>query len=59
MADWIVIFATVILVIRKFNSLTEVDVGRGWLRLTIAQDRSRLVETHHRESPVRRKPVKD
>jgi len=59
MADWIVVFAIVSFLIHKLASLTEVDVGRGWLRLRFAQDDSRLVETQHRESPVRGQPGKD
>jgi hypothetical protein len=59
MADWIVILGILSFVIYKLNSLTELDVGRGWLRLKFAQDDKRLVETRHDKRPVRRKQVKN
>ena len=55
MADWIVILVIVSFVIYKLDSLTELDVGRGWLRLKFAQDNKRLVETRHGKRAARRK----
>jgi len=59
MADWIVTLAIVSFVIYKLGSLTELDVGRGWLRLKFAQDNKRLVDTRQTQRPVRRKQVKN
>jgi len=47
MADWMIIFVIVGFVIHKLDSLTELDLGRGWLRLKFARDNKRLVEMHH------------
>ena len=55
MGDWIVILAIVGFLIHKLDGLTELDVGRGWLRLKFAQDNKRLVETRHVKRAARRK----
>jgi hypothetical protein len=54
MGDW-VILAFVSFAIYKLDSLTELDVGRGWLRLKFAPHAKRLIETTHTKCPVRRK----
>ena len=58
MADWVLIFGIVGFVIYKLDSLTELDVGRGWLRLKFAKDNNRSIETNHAIRPVRRKQVR-
>ena len=59
MADWIIILVIILVivsfVIYKLDSLIELDVGRGWLRLRFAQNNKRLVETRHAKRPVRRR----
>jgi hypothetical protein len=47
MADWVIIFVIVGFVIHKLDSLTELNLGRGWLRLKFARDNKRLVEMRH------------
>lgn len=41
MADWIVTLAVVSFVIYKLGILTELDVGRGWLRLKFATPKAK------------------
>jgi hypothetical protein len=54
MGDW-VILAFVSFAIYKLDSLTELDVGRGWLRLKFAPHYKRLRETSHTKRSVRKK----
>jgi hypothetical protein len=56
MADWVIILAFVSFVIYKLDSLIELDVGRGWLRLKFAQDNKRFVEVRQAKRPVKRQP---
>jgi hypothetical protein len=63
MAAWIVISGIGGFVIYALDSLidsfTELNVGRGWLRLEFARDNKRLVKTRHAKRPARRKQVKN
>ncbi len=62
MADWIVTLAILSVIYRLgslLGSLTELDVGHGWLRLKFSQDGKRLVETSNAEGPVRKRKVKN
>jgi hypothetical protein len=59
MADWLIILGIVGFVAYKLDSLTELDVGRGWLRLKFAQDNKRLVEARQDKRPVRRKQMRN
>jgi hypothetical protein len=63
MAAWIVILGIGGFVIYELDSLidslTELNGGRGWLRLKFARDNKRLVETRHAKRPARRKQVKN
>jgi hypothetical protein len=44
MTDWFIILVVVGLIIYKLDSLTELDVGRGWVRLKFANDYKRFAE---------------
>ena len=50
MTDWIVTIAIVSFVLYKLASLTEFDLGRGWLRLKFAVPRTQRL--------AKRKPAK-